>query len=86
MCCKVGSILGTTLGERVNSLSIWTWFSLVGSEDGVGVVIETWGTKVRGRVIMGGEVGGVDGTNIIYEFRNFDGTIVGSGTGDGRTM
>ena len=86
MCCKVGSILGTTLGERVNSLSIWTWFSLVGSEDGVGVVIETRGTEVRGRVIMGGEVGGVDGTTLIYEVRTFDGTILGSGTGYGRTM
>ena len=37
VCCGVGSGLGTTLGERDGALSVWTWGSFVGVEEGVGV-------------------------------------------------
>ena len=33
--------MGTTLGERVIYLSVWTWSALVGSMEGVGVGSET---------------------------------------------
>ena len=47
---------------------------------------ETLGIEVRGCVIVGGKVGGVDGTTIGDEVVSVDGTPLGSSTGDGREM
>ena len=66
--------MGTTIGEQGDDLYIWTWGYLVGSSEGVGMGIETRGIEIRGCVIMGGEVGGVDGNTHR------------AGKGDGRAM
>ena len=62
--CKVGAGVRATLGERANTLSVWTRGDLVGAMEGVGTGIETRGIEVIGRVIMGGDVGVVDGANL----------------------
>ena len=72
--CKVGSRVRITIGEQGNALSIWKWGDLVGETEGVGVGSVMRGIEVRGRVIMGGDVGVVDGATL------------GSGTGDVRAM
>ena len=74
MCCKFGSGVGTTIGERCNVLFVWTWGDLFGVREGVGVGSETRGIEIRGHVIMAGKVDDVDGTNL------------GDGTRDGRAM
>ena len=56
VCCKVGAKVGTTIGERGEDLSVWTWGSLVGAAEGFGVGSETQGVELRGCIIMGAEV------------------------------
>ena len=51
--CEIGSGVGTTLGERGDALSVWTWVSLVGAAEGVGVGSDMQEIKVRGKYIMG---------------------------------
>ena len=86
VCFEVGSVVGTTLGERGEALSVWTWGSLVGLAEGVDVESETQGIEVIGHIIMGGEFGGVYGTTLGYDTGSVVGTTIGSGTGDVRAM
>ena len=37
VCCEFGSGVGTSIGERGNSLSVWTWGYLAVAAEGVGV-------------------------------------------------
>ena len=36
VCFGVGAIAGITLGEQGDTLSVWTWGSLVGTAEGIG--------------------------------------------------
>ena len=83
MCCKVGFVVETTLGEQGDALSVWAWGSLVGASKDVGVGSEMHGIEVRGRVIMEVKVGGVHDTTLGAEVGGVDVTILGAGTGDG---
>ena len=68
VCCEVGAVVGNTIGDRGNTLSVWMCSYLVGAAEVVGVGSETRGIELRGNVAMGGEVGGVFGTTIGSEF------------------
>ena len=64
MCFEVGLVVETTIGDQFGALSILTWGYLVRASEGVVVGSETQGIEVRGRVIIGGEVGDVVGKTI----------------------
>ena len=50
---KIGSIVGTTLGERGVALYVWTWGDFVGSTEIVGVGSEMLRIKVTEKVLIG---------------------------------
>ena len=86
VCCEVGYGVGKKIGERGNTLYVWTWGSLVEATEGVGVGSDMQGIGVRGHISMGGGVGGFVGTTLGDEVVGVYGTTIGSGTGDLREI